>query len=527
MVERCGTKLEDVLRKSEPWIGVDCLREKCLHCNTKLTDKKSKNQSCSKRNLLYEIWCKECEKDEIEKIEEKCGDDEKMRLKMIEKMRLFKYIGETNRSLFERSSEHVYAMESLNSNSFMLKHSVDRHEGEKLNGERFGVRVLQYTKTSFERQVLESVKIQENKNHHLLNSKSEYNRCAIPRLTSKIGEKIYGEWKEEEKLEKELEIKLEEKIRMLRKERNRERQRERQEKEKEKDLLPKKKKRKIDDERKIPKRKPGEMKQQKTNFNLNVIVENEGKISLAAEPDEGLALSEENVVEDVENVVESGLAAEHVALSEEKENEIAEKDVESGFVTDVEKGVAMHEESGVAIKSDVVNGVAMLGRSGVEAVPGISGKTLKSEEVYELEITENMGVAILDRNGEEMAVHGGNTPKLEEVVKSVAIENMGVAMPGRRGKTQKSEDVEVAVTGISMGVALIDRNGVEKAVNGRSDGVVMPEISGKTRKSEDVEVATHGRSMGVALLDRNGVEMEVNGRSDAVVMPGISGKTRM
>ena len=63
-----------------------------LQRETRVTDKKSKNQSCSKRNLVYEIWCKEFKKSEMEKIEEKCGDDEKMRLKKKEKMRPFKYI---------------------------------------------------------------------------------------------------------------------------------------------------------------------------------------------------------------------------------------------------------------------------------------------------------------------------------------------------------------------------------------------------------------------------------------------------
>ena len=257
VVERCGMKLEDLLRKSDPWVGMDCLRETCLHCRTKEKCKDIRKQSCTKRNLVYEIWCMECEEKDIRRIEERADGDEKRKKDLMEKMRVFKYIGETNRSVFERAYEHSKGIESLNSDSFMLKHSVDKHEGEKLNGERFGVKVLQYTRTSFERQILESVKIQENKEHHLLNSKSEYNRCAIPRLTSKIGEKMYKEWREDEKMEKEEEMRIEEKIRMLRKERNRERQREREQKEKakEKDLQPVSKKRKVAKSSKVPKRK--------------------------------------------------------------------------------------------------------------------------------------------------------------------------------------------------------------------------------------------------------------------------------
>ena len=52
----------------------------------------------------------------------------------------------------------------------------------------------------------------------MLNSKSEYNRCAIPRLTSKLGEHQYRRWEEKRK-EEILEIK----IRKLKKKRNRRR----------------------------------------------------------------------------------------------------------------------------------------------------------------------------------------------------------------------------------------------------------------------------------------------------------------
>ena len=114
-------------------------------------------------------------------------------------------------------------MDSLSLGSYMLKHSLDMHEGEKLHASRFGVKILKYTRTSFERQILESVKLQENSGHNLLNSKAEYNRCAIPRLTTKIGEKLYEKWAKEEKNEKEKDDIIEEKIRNLRRERNRRR----------------------------------------------------------------------------------------------------------------------------------------------------------------------------------------------------------------------------------------------------------------------------------------------------------------
>ena len=58
-------------------------------------------------------------------------------------------------------------------------------------------------RTSFERQIMESVLIQHgNKGHHMLNSKSEYNRCSLPRLTVKNGEHEVKKFKKELEEEK-------------------------------------------------------------------------------------------------------------------------------------------------------------------------------------------------------------------------------------------------------------------------------------------------------------------------------------
>ena len=51
-----------------------------------------------------------------------------------------------------------------------------------------------------------------------MNNKAEYNRCALPRLTAKLGEKDLTRWREEDRLEMEKEASIEEKIRMRKKE---------------------------------------------------------------------------------------------------------------------------------------------------------------------------------------------------------------------------------------------------------------------------------------------------------------------
>ena len=55
---------------------------------------------------------------------------------------------------------------------------------------------------------MESVLIQqEMTKHNILNSKYEYNRCALPRLTTKIGDKESKEWSKE-KLEEQAEAEV-------------------------------------------------------------------------------------------------------------------------------------------------------------------------------------------------------------------------------------------------------------------------------------------------------------------------------
>ena len=91
-----------------------------------------------------------------------------------------------------------------------------------MNQVEFGMKVLKYTQTSFERQIRESVVIQaERTKHKILNSRSEYNRCSLPRLCTQVGDGAFKEYESEIQKEKLEDEKIEYKIRQLRKERNR------------------------------------------------------------------------------------------------------------------------------------------------------------------------------------------------------------------------------------------------------------------------------------------------------------------
>jgi hypothetical protein len=100
-----------------------------------------------------------------------------------------------------------------------LRHLLDVHEEEEEQWEdlRFGMRILKNTRTAFERQILESVLIQKAR-HNIMNNKAEYNHWALPRLTTKVGERDRDKWREEDRREMEKEATIEEKIRIRKKE---------------------------------------------------------------------------------------------------------------------------------------------------------------------------------------------------------------------------------------------------------------------------------------------------------------------
>ena len=140
------------------------------------------------------------------------------------KIKLFKYIGETSRSSFERGWEHVNDMAQLKTSSHMLKHALTTHQEQEMSEVQFGMRIIRSCQSSFERQIYESVIIQqERRHHHILNSRSEFNRCSLPRLAAQVGENEYEKYSEELKQEKIQEEKLEKMIITLRKKKNKSR----------------------------------------------------------------------------------------------------------------------------------------------------------------------------------------------------------------------------------------------------------------------------------------------------------------
>ena len=223
IVERTGTKIQELLTRSNPWKGHDCGRQNCLLCFTKLRTEKNTTQDCHQKNIVYQIRCLNCQETELEKIENMdLSEHEKRELK--NKIKLSIYIGESSRSTYERGWEHLNDLTKLSSKSHMLKHILAEHPGQDIKKIKFGMCIIRTCKTSFDRQIYESVAIQQaREKHNILNSRAEYNRCSLPRLSTQLGEKQNKEYNKELELEKKADDELEKKIRQLRKERNKER----------------------------------------------------------------------------------------------------------------------------------------------------------------------------------------------------------------------------------------------------------------------------------------------------------------
>ena len=146
-----------------------------------------------------------------------------------------KYIGETGRSGYERGVEHVRDFENCEETSHLLKHYLMFHKDVKKSDMRFGMRIRSSFRSPIERQIGEAIAIdrENRKGTVLMNSKSEYNRCQIARITTLSK----GESKKEIEKEAEEEKIFKEEIKEIRR-KKREKKIEREEK------LPKNKRRK-------------------------------------------------------------------------------------------------------------------------------------------------------------------------------------------------------------------------------------------------------------------------------------------
>ena len=96
IVEKTGQKIRNTLSNNDPWKGIECGRMECLTCR----QEEEQKLDCRKRSLIYENICEICNPRE-EKKKNNSWEDLRDR-----RATPSIYVGETSRSICERSKNH-------------------------------------------------------------------------------------------------------------------------------------------------------------------------------------------------------------------------------------------------------------------------------------------------------------------------------------------------------------------------------------------------------------------------------------
>ena len=163
--EKGGSKLQSILSNKHIWKGGKCGRHDCHPCK----QGGDKVENCFKRNVLYESRCNVCNPD---------GDTGLATLKD-SRANPSIYVGETSRSLKERSLEHHNDYRKNKDDSHMLKHASHSHNRDN-NNPMFNQYIVGSFQSSLSRQIAEAVRIQLR--GATLNSAGVYNRCKLTRM---------------------------------------------------------------------------------------------------------------------------------------------------------------------------------------------------------------------------------------------------------------------------------------------------------------------------------------------------------
>ena len=171
MVEMGGTSLGQTFSNRNPWAGAGCERSDCHTCHQ--GGNADKREDCFKRNILYESRCGTCE----DRRAETEPNMKRKRKDNFEEPNI--YVGESSRSLYERTREHIKDGRDKTEDSHIAKHWEQEHEGEDMPEFRF--RIIRSFRDSLSRQVAESIRI-DLRGEQVLNSKTVYSRNRLPRL---------------------------------------------------------------------------------------------------------------------------------------------------------------------------------------------------------------------------------------------------------------------------------------------------------------------------------------------------------
>ena len=167
VVERTGPSLRSQFPLSNLWEGTGCDRQDCTTCRQGA----EVLPNCTKSSILYENICHAC--NPAARSKEPVGE--------VRSDVPTLYVGESSRSIYERSKEHWSDWRNKRSSSHIAKHQDQVHGPDE--EPQFTMRVVKSYRTALARQIGEAVRIRRRGGEgSILNSKAEYSRCRIPRL---------------------------------------------------------------------------------------------------------------------------------------------------------------------------------------------------------------------------------------------------------------------------------------------------------------------------------------------------------
>ena len=152
----------EILCRKTPWKKEWCGREGCQPCQ-------AKPGCCRTIGATYKITCQECAKTGTKT----------------------QYIGETARSFWDRSREHLQALEDGNMNFAIVKHWKQDH-GDLNDPPAFKFETTGSHQTAISRQLTEALNIEEAREgcDKILNGKGEYGGNKVPRLKITVEDTI-------------------------------------------------------------------------------------------------------------------------------------------------------------------------------------------------------------------------------------------------------------------------------------------------------------------------------------------------
>ena len=161
-----------------------CSRKGCLICS----NPDNKTFSCNKPSISYKSYCLRCRQQQG-----KSDDDDNALPDVDEETDVTEtkvpvqktYWGESSKTAYWRGLQHTSDYFRKQENSHMWKHVSETHPGEEPKDIKFGMSVVRQHFSAFSRQIFEAVLI-FRAGDNVLNSKAEYNRSKVPRLSVMI-----------------------------------------------------------------------------------------------------------------------------------------------------------------------------------------------------------------------------------------------------------------------------------------------------------------------------------------------------